>query len=106
MSNCHLVAAIQMNSQDNVTDNLGLAAQLIQAAVYAGAKFILLPEYFCFMGKTDTDRVALGEPFGDGPIQTFIATLAKQHEVWISAGTIPLLSPEPNKVYNRHSAPV
>lgn len=100
MSNCHLVAAIQMNSQDNVTDNLGLVAQLIQAAVYAGAKFILLPEYFCFMGKTDTDRVALGEPFGDGPIQTFIATLAKQHEVWISAGTIPLLSSEPNKVYN------
>ena len=77
MSNCHLVAAIQMNSQDNVTDNLGLAAQLIQAAVYAGAKFILLPEYFCFMGKHDAERVALGETFGDGPIQTFIAALAK-----------------------------
>lgn len=95
-----IVAAIQMNSQDNVTDNLGLAAQLIQGAVLAGAQFILLPEYFCFMGKTDAERVALGEPYKDGQIQTFIATLAKKHGVWISAGTIPLVSPEPQKVYN------
>jgi predicted amidohydrolase len=100
MAHRQLVAAIQMNSQDNVTDNLGLAAQLIQAAVYAGAEFILLPEYFCFMGKTDIERVALGEPFGDGPIQQFMAALAKQHGVWISAGTIPLISAEPHKVYN------
>ena len=61
---------------------------------------ILLPEYFCFMGKTDAERVALGEPYGNGPIQSFIAELAKTHAVWISAGTIPLISPEANKVYN------
>ena len=60
MTNRYKVAAIQMNSQNVVSDNLILAASLVKSAAQAGAQFILLPEYFCFMGKTDAERVALG----------------------------------------------
>ncbi len=94
------VAAVQINSHESVSENLILAASLVKEAAQAGAQFILLPEYFCFMGKNDAERVALGETYGDGPIQSFIAELARTHQVWISAGTIPLISAEPNKVFN------
>ncbi len=100
MANRYKVAAIQMNSQDVISDNLILAASLVKSAAQAGAQLILLPEYFCFMGKTDAERLALGETYGNGPIQSFIAELAKTYAVWISAGTIPLVSPEAHKVYN------
>ena len=55
------VAAIQMNSCDSVSDNLILAAKLVTQAAQRGAIFVLLPEYFYFMGTTDESRVMLGE---------------------------------------------
>lgn len=94
------VAAIQMNSRDNLQDNLSLAADLVAGAVAEGALFVLLPEYFCFMGKQDQDRLALEEKIGDGPIQTFLSGLAKQHQIWLSGGTIPIQSDDPSHVYN------
>ena len=94
------VAAIQMNSTNHVADNLRLAAELVTAAANAGAQLVLLPEYFCFMGKTDDARVALGEQSGDGPIQAFLSQLARENQIWLSAGTVPLCSDDPNRVYN------
>ncbi len=94
------VAAIQMNSGDVVADNLTLAASLVKDAVSQGCEFVLLPEYFCLMGVTDQARLELGEAFGDGPIQAAMSALAKECGIWIAAGTIPLLSDEPDKVLN------
>jgi predicted amidohydrolase len=63
----------------------------------------LLPEYFCLMGKKDTDKCGIAEPQGCGPespIQTQMARLAHDLGIWIAAGTIPLRSDQPPRVRN------
>ncbi|RQW62346.1 carbon-nitrogen hydrolase family protein [Vibrio viridaestus] len=94
------IAAIQMNSGSVVEDNIELAESLVNDAVKLGAEIILLPEYFCLMGEKDQDRVEIGEEYLNGPIQDSMSALAKQHKIFLIAGTIPLLSPEKEKVFN------
>lgn len=94
------VAAIQMVSAPSVERNLEQAATLIEQAAQDGARLVLLPEYFCFMGHADTDKVALREPAGNGPIQTFLADTARRLGIWIIGGTLPVAAPEPSRVLN------
>jgi nitrilase len=99
-SNQLTVASIQMVSTPSVDDNLASAERLIQEAKMAGAELVVLPEYFCLMGHRDTDKVAIKEEFNNGPIQKRLSTLAKAHEVYLVAGTIPLHSSTDDKVKN------
>ena len=94
------VAAIQMASGPNVAANLDEAERLIDMAVAQGAKLIALPEYFPVMGMKETDKVAVCEAEGKGPIQRFLANQAKKHKVWLVAGSIPLEASVPHKVRN------
>ncbi|EIP88256.1 hydrolase, carbon-nitrogen family protein [Burkholderia humptydooensis MSMB43] len=80
--------------------NLAEAGRLIADAAGAGVRLVLLPEYFCFMGHQDTDKLALAEAYQDGPIQRFLAGRAKAHGVWVIGGTLPLSAPEPSRVLN------
>ncbi|HDR9204082.1 TPA: carbon-nitrogen hydrolase family protein [Burkholderia vietnamiensis] len=94
------VAALQMVSTPDVARNLADAGHLIEQAAADGAQLVLLPEYFCFMGHRDTDKLALAEPYRDGPIQQFLAQAAQRHRVWVIGGTLPLQAPEPDRVLN------
>jgi deaminated glutathione amidase len=94
------VAALQMVSTPDLARNLADAGELIAHAAANGAQLILLPEYFCFMGFKDTDKVALRETPGDGPIQNFLAQSARDHGVWVVGGTLPLVAPEATRVMN------
>ncbi|KGR94935.1 carbon-nitrogen hydrolase family protein [Burkholderia sp. ABCPW 111] len=94
------VAALQMVSTPDLERNLADAGRLIADAAGSGARLVLLPEYFCFMGHRDTDKLALAEPYRDGPIQRFLADHAKEHGVWVIGGTLPLCAPEPSRVLN------
>lgn len=94
------IAGIQMASGPNVSANLSEAERLIEIAVNQGAKLIALPEYFAIMGLKDTDKVAVREKEGNGPIQRFLAKTAKKHQIWIIAGSVPLESSVKNKVRN------
>ncbi|AOJ23930.1 carbon-nitrogen hydrolase family protein [Burkholderia seminalis] len=94
------VAALQMVSTPDVTRNLAEAGRLIAEAAGEGAQLVLLPEYFCFMGHRDTDKLALAEPYRDGPIQRFLADAARRHGIWVIGGTLPLKAPEPDRVLN------
>ena len=94
------VAGIQMASGPNVAANLSEAERLIEIAVDQGAKLVVLPEYFSIMGLKDTDKVEVAEKEGDGPIQHFLYELAKKHDVWIVAGSIPLQAKVAGKVRN------
>jgi len=94
------LAAIQMVSTASLEENLETASRLIKAAAQDGAKLAVLPEYFCIMGLKDTDKVAIREPFGSGPIQTKLAAIAKENSVYLIAGTIPLEARDSNKVLN------
>ncbi len=84
------VAAIQMVSSDRVDDNLAQATLLLEQAVQQGAELLVLPEYFCLIGQRDSDKLAIQEPFGQGPLQQFLSDSAKAHGVWIVGGTLPI----------------
>lgn len=94
------VAAIQMASGPHVNANLQEAARLIELAASTGARIVALPEYFPIMGMKDTDKVAVRERDGDGPIQAFLSAEAKRHRIWIVGGTLPLVAESADKVRN------
>ncbi len=84
------VAAIQMVSSTRLVDNLERAGALIAEAAASGAELVVLPEYFCLLGRRDTDKLAIQERFGEGPIQQFLAQSSQAHRVWLVGGTLPL----------------
>lgn len=94
------VAAIQMVSGTDLHQNLQQAQQLLQQAAHAGAELAVLPEYFAFMGQRDTDKLALQEPWGHGPVQDFLARTARELQLWLVGGTLPLASAEPQRASN------
>jgi predicted amidohydrolase len=93
------VAAIQMNSGADVTANLQLADQLLAGAAADGCQFSVLPENFALMAAKARDKVSHAEQPGVGPIQDFLADAARRHDMWIIAGSMPLASPEAERVY-------
>ena len=86
------IAALQMVSTPDVGRNLDAAAALIGEAAAAGAALVSLPEYFCLLGRRDTDKLAIAEVPGDGPIQRFLADAARRHGIVIVGGTLPVLA--------------
>jgi deaminated glutathione amidase len=94
------IAALQMVSEPSLEHNLEMAGNLIAQAASLDAELVALPEYFCFMGHQDTDKLALQERQGDGPIQAFLADAARQHQVWLVGGTLPLASSTAQRVRN------
>ena len=94
------VAAIQMVSSTSVAENLAAAGELLQQAAEQGAQLAVLPEYFCLLGARDTDKLAVQEPFGQGPIQDFLARSARELGLWIAGGTLPIATANPARVRN------
>ena len=84
------IAAVQMVSTPRVATNLETARRLVARAADEGAQIVVLPEYFCFMGASDRDKLAIAEAPGTGPIQRMLAETAREHRVWLIGGTLPL----------------
>ena len=93
-------AAIQMVSGPRLGDNLAQARSLIAEAAGQGAELAVLPEYFCLLGHKDTDKLAVQEPFGQGPVQDFLARCAREFDVWLVGGTLPISTADPQRVRN------
>jgi nitrilase len=83
-------AAIQMVSGTQWQANLLRARALMQQAADEEVELVVLPEYFCLLGKQDTDKLAIQEPPGAGPIQAFLAESARELGLWVVGGTLPL----------------
>lgn len=94
------VAAIQMVSGVSVQDNLRAARALLEEAAAAGAQLAVLPEYFCVMGHKDSDKLAVRERFGQGPIQSFLRDTARELRMAIVGGTLPLHTGDDTHVRN------
>lgn len=84
------IAAIQMVSTAERDANLNTARKLIAQAAHAGARLVVLPENFAYLGHKEADNLALAEADGDGPAQHLLAQLAATYGIWIVGGTIPL----------------
>ena len=94
------VAAVQTVSTPEPGVNMQTVARLVREASQEGAQLVVLPEYWAILGLHETDKVAHAEAPGQGPLQEFMASLAREHGVWLLGGTIPLQSGVPGKVLN------
>ena len=94
------IAALQMVSTPRVEHNLATASRLIAQAADAGARWVALPEYFCLMGHSDRDKLAIAEVAGAGPIQDMLSGAARRHGVWVIGGTLPIRCDDPEHVFN------
>ena len=94
------VAAIQTVSGPDPTENMHTVAGLVEDAARQGARLVALPEYFGLLSPDETTKVGLREAEGGGPLQAFLSGLARRHQVWLVGGTIPMVCPDPGKVFN------
>jgi deaminated glutathione amidase len=93
-----VVAAIQMVSTPVVAENLDAAGRLVRVAAERGARFIVLPEYFCILGMNERDKLAVREKYGNGPIQSFLAETSQREGVWLVGGCVPIETSVADKV--------
>ncbi|MEJ7930363.1 carbon-nitrogen hydrolase family protein [Ramlibacter sp. AN1015] len=93
-------AVVQMVSSTDLHANLATARALIEQAARQGAELVVLPEYFCLMGRRDEDKLQVREAPGDGPVQAFLADTARSAGVWLAGGTLPLRAARETHVRN------
>jgi len=92
------VAAVQMTSGVDVAGNLSTARRLLREAAGAGARLVALPENFALMSRQERDKRAIAEPDGAGPIQDMLSAAARELEITVVGGTMPLLVPGETRV--------
>ncbi len=91
-------ACIQLNSRDDVAANVRAATDLIERAVAAGARLIVLPETWNYKGSLSGIHSA-GETI-DGPSTTRMKELAALHGVFILAGSFYERSDRRGRLFN------
>ncbi|MFG3694482.1 carbon-nitrogen hydrolase family protein [Stutzerimonas stutzeri] len=84
------LAVIQMVSQTDIQTNLAAARRLLEQAAESGARLAVLPENFAAMGRSDLVALGRAEAEGAGPILPWLKQTARDLNLWIVAGTIPL----------------
>ena len=94
------IAAVQMVSGTSLQGNLDAARALLEQAAAQGAELAVLPEYFCIMGRRDTDKLEIQEKAGSGLIQDFLSRSARELELWIVGGTLPTATKDAGRARN------
>src|SRR6478609_3552508 len=95
------VAAVQLQSHDDVEQNLELCRTLVSSARREGAQLVLLPENFAYFGDQAGKRSAaerLSDPAGK--IQRALAELARTCDVFLVAGGFPEASDDAARPFN------
>ncbi|WP_296244052.1 MULTISPECIES: carbon-nitrogen hydrolase family protein [unclassified Psychrobacter] len=77
------IAAVQMNSQQNIEDNLADIKAAIIDARAQGAKLVVLPENCCSMGK----QFVTAERFDE--LSATMAEYARSYGIYVLAGSLP-----------------
>lgn len=85
-----LITAIQMTSEPDIEANFQQVRNALQGMEFQEPTLVVLPECFAWFGASDKSTLEQAEPFGDGEIQARLVALAKEFNVWLVSGTIPI----------------
>jgi predicted amidohydrolase len=91
------VAVVQLDAGTDPEANVRQAAALADQAAADGGRLIALPEYLQYRGSDDGYR-ASARPI-PGPFSDAFAAVAREHKVWILAGSLAESGPE-GRPYN------
>ncbi|MGE4170047.1 MAG: carbon-nitrogen hydrolase family protein [Candidatus Margulisiibacteriota bacterium] len=92
------VGLIQLNSGPDREKNMSKVLEMVQEAIHKGAEFILLPENYSLRGD-NLDPLTKGESV-PGPSLVPLMELARNHGVWILAGSFSEKLSNHSKVRN------
>lgn len=96
------VAGVQLTSGKSVEQSLTLAAQGIARAAEQGARLVVLPENFATLGTGQSAWVADNEATAETPlVSSWAREQARDHSVYLIAGTIPVKDPATGKSWAR-----
>lgn len=100
MATCRL-ALIQLDAGTDKEANIDRALRRIEEAAAAGAELVALPETFHLRVPASQNhvKIASAEPI-PGPLTDELGKLAKDHGIWLLAGSFSETSATPEKVYN------
>ncbi|GAA3915109.1 carbon-nitrogen hydrolase family protein [Litoribacillus peritrichatus] len=84
-------SVIQMVSTSDTEENLSKASELLRTAKSQGAEIAVLPEMFAHFGEKDAQEFASQWTQADGPVRTWLKSLCEELDLWVIAGTLPVL---------------
>lgn len=92
-------AVIQVNTQNDLSENLAQVERLLDQAADMGAQFVGLPEFWSYLGPySGFDQAASTVP---GPLIERLQEKARQYRMIVHGGSIVERHPElPGKFYN------
>lgn len=95
------IALIQLNSQQDRDENLRVAGEIMLEAVRTdNPDLIVLPECFSHFGGSVEEKVAMAELVPGGAAYRMAREFAKQHGVYVHAGTIMEKVEGEDRVFN------
>jgi deaminated glutathione amidase len=92
------VSVIQLNARQDRQTNVQNALRLVDQAAEQGALFVELPECTTFLGSYN--RYAENSESVPGPTSELMSAKAKQHGIYLHAGSLTERSSSPDRFYN------
>ncbi len=92
------VACVQLNTREDKAANVKQAVGLAARAAQGGARLVVLPETWTYKGR-HRHLEAEAETF-DGPSTARLATLAREHAVYVLAGSLYERTATPGRYAN------
>lgn len=100
MSSLFRVACLQLNSGNDLAQNLAALQGMVREAAGQGAQFVLAPEYCLMMDGSGRVMREKALPADGGPVLAELQALAQELHVWLLAGSLTLQTGE-DRIVNR-----
>ncbi len=95
------ISLIQTSPQTNKAENLRITRGLMEDAVHTDSPdLIVLPEYFEYYGGTPEEKLGAAESVPGGPAYKMAQDFAREHKVFVHAGTLMEKVPNEKRIYN------
>ncbi|HWT61690.1 MAG TPA: carbon-nitrogen hydrolase family protein [Ochrobactrum sp.] len=95
------ISLIQTSPQADKAENLRITRGLMEDAVRTDSPdLIVLPEYFEYYGGSPEEKLAAAESVPGGPAYKMAQDFAREHKVFVHAGTLMEKVPNEKRIYN------